>query len=395
MNICFISSNYPSTESNANVFVEQLVNEIQRQGIDVSVVSPQSVTQHLFRGTKFLPCFELRKNGQYTYKLYRPHIITTGRKLQFLQRYITRINRFFIERCISHAFDKVDVLYGHFWSQGLIAAKYAKHNNIPLFVACGEGDNAIEDMVNQLGENKIYELAQTVTGVISVSSENKRKCIEYGLASTNIEVFPNAYDSSVFKYSEDDRSRIRKTLSLKDEDVLVGFVGSFIERKGPNRLIEALNEINDSHLKLILVGKPLPGEEDTSMDYEGLVYKGSINHKMLPAYLSAMDIFCLPTLKEGCCNAIVEALACGVPVVSSNLPFNDDILNDKNSVRINPLDVKQIAEAISNLKNNVQRRDIMHEQALISAQALLLEERAKRIISFIKNQINNRPHGEN
>ena len=394
MNICFITSNYPSKDSNANVFVEQLVNEIQRQGMNVSVVSPQIVKHHLIRGTRFLPTYELRSNGQYQYILFRPLIVSFGNKMHLLQRIISKINRLIIERCINRSFDNIDVLYGHFWSQGLIAANYAKRNNIPLFVACGEGDNAIEDMVNQLGKDKIKELAQTVTGVISVSSENKRKCIKYGLASSNIDVFPNAYDSSVFKYSKEDRINIRKMLSLKEDDILVGFVGSFIERKGPNRLIDALKKINDPNIKLILIGKPLPGEVDTSMDYEGLVFKGAVRHNMLSAYLSAMDIFCLPTLREGCCNAIVEALACGVPVVSSNLPFNDDILNDENSVRINPTDTSQIADAISKLKNNIQRRKNMHKQALLSAQALLLEERSSRILKFIQKQIN-KYHGEN
>lgn len=73
-------------------------------------------------------------------------------------------------------------------------------------------------------------------------------------------------------------------------------------------------------------------------------------------------MFCLPTLNEGCSNAIVEAIACGLPIISSNLPFNDDILDSSNALLVNPESVDDIASAIkqlmdnSDLKTKVSRR---------------------------------------
>lgn len=68
-----------------------------------------------------------------------------------------------------------------------------------MFVACGEGDNALEDMVKTMPQKDLLRLASACSGVISVSSENKRKCIEFKLAKENdIGVFPNCVNTEIF-----------------------------------------------------------------------------------------------------------------------------------------------------------------------------------------------------
>lgn len=109
----------------------------------------------------------------------------------------------------------------------------------------------------------------------------------------------------------------------------MAFVGHFNERKGSLRLSEALKEIKD--IKSIFIGR---GPEVP--DCPGILYCGSVKHNKVPEYLNASDVFVLPTLTEGCCNAIIEAMARGLPIVSSNLTCNDGILNESNSIRINP-----------------------------------------------------------
>lgn len=72
-------------------------------------------------------------------------------------------------------------------------------------------------------------------------------------------------------------------------------------------------------------------------------------------------MFCLPTLNEGCSNAIVEAIACGLPIISSNLPFNDDILDSSNALLVNPESVDDIASAIKQLMDNSDLRQKLAE----------------------------------
>ena len=105
--------------------------------------------------------------------------------------------------------------------------------------------------------------------------------------------------------------------------------------------------------------------------------------------MNCADVFVMPTLKEGCCNAIVEALAMGLPIISSDGAFNDDILNDHNSIRLDPNDVDAIATAIKRLKDDIGLRQRMTDYSLSRHADYTIEGRAKRILNFIEKQISN------
>ena len=81
-------------------------------------------------------------------------------------------------------------------------------------------------------------------------------------------------------------------------------------------------------------------------------------------------------------------MACGLPIISSDLPFNYDVLDSSFSILIDPMDIRQIAEAIRTLKDDPQRRRKMAEAALEHARQYTLERRAEQIIGFIKECIN-------
>ena len=117
-------------------------------------------------------------------------------------------------------------------------------------------------------------------------------------------------------------------------------------------------------------------------DCPGILFKGKLPHRDVPRYLNAADIFVLPTLNEGCCNAVVEAMACGLPVVSSDRSFNRDILNGQNSIMVEPTDINAIRDAIRRLKADAKLRETMADAALASAESLNMENRSSRIINF-------------
>ena len=128
------------------------------------------------------------------------------------------------------------------------------------------------------------------------------------------------------------------------------------------------------------------GKGSVEPDCENILFKGPLRHEEIPEYLNASDAFVLPTLKEGCCNAIVKAMSCGLPIISSNRPFNWDVLDESNSIMIDPNDVGAIAKAIEQLRDDKELRARMAASSWEKAQALTIDQRAKGIIDFMQSK---------
>lgn len=386
MHICILSDGFPSEGRPSFVFVEQLVIALADRGIKVSVIAPQSLTKSLLRGIPLLPkeTTSIISKGQ-VYKVYRPWTISFG-NYSFLQKLVKLSKSFALKRTMNKIGVKnIDVLYGHFWHNGYALMPIAQRYSKPLFVACGEGDNALENLVASLSQSQLNNLKQTVNGCISSSSENKKKSIKLGLIDEkDIVVFPNSVNKDLFHPY--DKMKCRMHLGINSGDFVVAFVGGFIHRKGSQRLAEAIKRINNPRLKSIFIGKPMEGDDYTP-ECPGIIYRGALSHNDIPTYLSAADVFVLPTLKEGCCNAIVEAQSCGLPIISSKDAFNDDIINDKTSIRIDPNSVDEIEDALVKLMANPERLQKMSQAAVEFTDDLSIVKRAEKIHHFILKQI--------
>lgn len=175
-------------------------------------------------------------------------------------------------------------------------------------------------------------------------------------------------------------------MSIYENFILVITDGAFISRKGLDGVAKAIIKLNDSQIKVIFIGKKYDGNP-YGFDCPGIIHKGPLNHNLQPEYLNCSDIFVLPTQNEGCCNAIVEALAIVILVISSEGAFNDDILNENNSIRINPNDVDAIAEVIKILKETPELRKIISNYSQSRHDDYYIEGRARKILHFINRRI--------
>lgn len=383
MKICIVSDDYPSIGRPVYTFVEQLVHSILELGVQVVVIAPQSISHSIIRRERMLEkCEERVTDAGNSYKVYRPYYVSIGNHQGVVGNTFRYLKSIGVKRVLDS--EQPDVLYAHFWHNATLMDDYAEQHSKPLFIACGEGDNALENLVARMSSQRKLQFVSRVKGVICVSSENKRKCLALGLCrEDNVTVLPNCVDTDKFRFSAS--LSVRAQLGITSEDFVIAFCGDFVDRKGSNRLSAAIDALNDPHLKSIFVGRPLAGDDQTPT-CQGIAFMGRVEHAELPAYLNSADVFVLPTRKEGCCNAIVEALACGLPVISSEGAFNDDILDERNSLRINPEDVDEIAAAIKRLKGDVKLRNKMRDYSIAKRQDYSIKERAKKILGFIKGQ---------
>lgn len=216
-----------------------------------------------------------------------------------------------------------------------------------------------------------------LTGIVSVSTKNTNELDDLGIVK-GVPIFtaPNSTDLSLF-YKKDKRE-CRLKLGLPQDKFIVGFVGGFIERKGDKRLLEAVNQIDGAYAAFA-------GRGDNPPSGDKVIFCKALEHEVVSDFLNAIDVFCLPTFSEGACNAIVEAMACGAPIISSDLPFNDDALDESNSIRIDPVSVQDIRRAIEKMMNSPKKREVLSKRSLEKAQEFEIGQRANRILNFIKD----------
>ena len=375
MKILFISVDYPDSRRNVFPFVKSLVETLAERGNECAVIAPYSIThnRHFYKRVSN----EITSGGA-TVTVIRPPYLSVS-KLKIGKIKLTeRLHASAVRRGFRYVPFMPDIIYGHFWHSAFEGYEYSERHNIPLFVACGE--SVIADTFSCSAE--IMPFCEYVKGVICVSSKNKDESIRMGLTIPDkCSVIPNAVDASVFKSM--DRAICRKSLNINQDAFIVAFVGWFNNRKGVLRVSEAINQLNDNGVKSMFIGS---GDQNPECD--GILFKGPVDHNELPKYLNAADVFVLPTLQEGCCNAVVEALSCGLPIISSDRAFNWDVLDESNSILVDPENINQISSAIAKLKEDKILRERLSAGALNRAEDLSIISRAEKIESFIVKRIN-------
>lgn len=377
--ILIISDGYPMPDLPYSAFIGNVAEEMVRQGIDVEVIAPQSLTHHWLRHTPLAPrkvhIPVSTKQGINYISVHRPYSLTLGdgRFARLTQWFNTKVVSY-----LAHKVKKPDVVYTHFWLSALWAKPYITDTNLPLVVSTGEDIIPI----GQIKDKERVWLKEHVQHVVCVSTKNKQESITYGLAKEEkCVVLPNAYNPQEFYH--ENGSAMREQLGIAKDDFVVAFCGRFNDRKGVFRIDEALKRLNNLQIKAIYIGSPMDNCKEEP-NYERTAFKGQLPHHEIVHYLNAADVFILPSMAEGCPNSVIEAMACGLPIISSNLPFNYDILDDTNSILVNPSDVDAIANAILQLKNDKDLCARLSQGALLKAQSLRIEERTKHILQIIE-----------
>ena len=373
-NICIITNGYPTKEDPYYAFIRPLVCGLADRNIKCTVIAPQSLSHIVRKGKRKITWTDFTDSGN-RIEVLQP-IYPSFSKLRVCKKSLTTLCR---DIAIKTVYKKYitcipDLIYAHFWDCGIVGSCLGS-KDIPLIVACGESKITVKE---KYPISTIEHALLKVKGVISVSTENLNESKDLGLIHDSIRaiVLPNAVDTSSFKQLS--KKEIRKELGIDSKDIVACYVGAFIPRKGVQRVIQAAKSVD--RLKLILIGEGAEIESDKQ-----IIFKGTVSHDKIPVYLNASDMFVLPTLAEGCCNAIVEALACGLPIVSSDLPFNEDILNAGNSILIDPNDIEQISNAMKTLAENDSLRESMGREALRSANSLSIEQRVDKVVDFMNS----------
>jgi glycosyltransferase involved in cell wall biosynthesis len=198
--------------------------------------------------------------------------------------------------------------------------------------------------------------------VIALNKQVVQELVEIGVAQDKIFRIPNGVEI---------RSDSRTRDYALDDSVVVTFVGRLHPQKGVNMLLRAfwltLQEMPNIHWQLKLAGtgwlernlKALADELAISQQVEFLGHVEDVD-----ALLDQSDLFVLPSVSEGMSNALLEAMAHGLPCIVRDIPGNNDVIQDgENGVTVKSDDVEGLARAMIHLAADVELRKRLGQQA--------------------------------
>ena len=165
------------------------------------------------------------------------------------------------------------------------------------------------------------------SSLVSVSSGLRDAMIQLGAAADKVTVLRNGVDLNLFRPL--DAEPVRSQWGLKGPVLLS--VGHLIKRKGHHLAICALSDLPGWTLAIVGEGPERQSLERlvTELGLQTrVVFCGSQSHSALPTFYSAADILILASSREGWANVLLEAMACGTPVVASNIPGNPEVVRD-------------------------------------------------------------------
>ncbi len=326
LKVLAISNLFPNQfEPRRGLFNLNQFNALAATGVDVKVVAPVPA----FPGMGLAP--RLASSGR---AARVPHTDEIGGLPVWYPRYpyLPLVGREFhgplyyrgTRKAIGRIIDDwgPDVIYVTWtWPDAFAAGLIARDHGLPYVVKVHGTD--INEYLDYRGrKRRILSALDNASGVVSVSEALKEVMSGQGIETDKIHVIYNGVDRK--QYRPQDKSESRLRLGIDADAPTVVFVGNLKPVKGLDQLLKAFKELRGQiqNVKLHIIGRgPLESElrkQSINLGLEEQVrFEGEQSPVEVSRWMSAADVLCLPSVNEGVPNVLLEAMACGTPVVAS------------------------------------------------------------------------------
>lgn len=227
--------------------------------------------------------------------------------------------------------------------------------------------------------------------ILTISQSNKDDIIKYYKVPQEkvVVTYPGIGRVSSIKYKVSSMKNIREKYGIEGDFIL--YVGTLQPRKNLGRLIEALAQLEDKNLKLVIVGKKGWLYEEIFQKVKDLgligrvIFTGFVPDEDLPAFYQKAQCFVLVSLYEGFGLPVLEAMYYRCPVVASNISSLPEVVG-KAGVLVDPYNVNQI---VAGIKEAIGRRPELIKKGLQQCRQFSWEKCAKQTLAVLEDVAKN------
>ncbi len=358
MNIVTITTLYPNEKQfRHGIFIETRLRHLVATGeINARVIAP--VPWFPFKSKRFkhyavyadVPVFEKRHNIE----IYHPRYLVIPKIGMLLTPFFMAFTLYKQIKCLQkqQAIDLIDAHY--FYPDGVAVALVNKLLKLPFVISArGTDINLIPEY--PLPRKMILWAAEQAATSVTVCKALKDSMIDMGAEAKKIHVYRNGVDLELFCLLN--KQQCREKYQLKQKTLVS--VGHLIERKGHHLIIEAMCVLPD--YQLLIVGG---GEQEIAL--KKLVQQLSLTHQViflgeqpqsaLPEIYNAADAMILASSREGWANVLLESMACGTPVVATNIWGTPEVVQNSDAGILVERSADMIAEGVKRLFKQYPKR---------------------------------------
>ncbi len=265
---------------------------------------------------------------------------------------------------IAHAIIKEfkpDIIHAHAATEaGFVGLILKQKYGLPLICSITGSDI---NSYPRYGKFSMQLTKKVLTGsdrIVSVSAALKNAAKAIARPKQEISVVYDGCEHNVFVADKENRRHVRNDLGISETDKVLIFVGDLLRGKGILDLIDAFRRAQSgkSNMHLIVIGGNLNRNDSEVISVlngiNGSIHMpGKLPHHEIPRYLNAADIFVFPSYSEGLPNAVLEAMACSLPVIATRVGGIPEAVEDeKSGILIEKKDVSSLVRSIEYLVSN-------------------------------------------
>ena len=310
---------------------------------------------------------ELVKQGHEVYVITYPHkdiqdidgihvIGTKGLNIPGVRGLMFKKNA---KKALENLLDKeeIDIIHGHYlFPAGAAAVEVGNARGIKTYVTA-HGSDMFEVYKKQpLMRSTIKNVLKRADCVLAVSNALRHEIIATGVNGISHKTRLSWNSVDVDKFSLDENNSFKEELNLTDKPIVL-FVGNIIKRKNVESLIEAKKIANSDYYLVIVGNGPLYKKLKKKVDEENIrdvIFTGSRDD--VENIIPSCDVLVLPSFSESFGLVLIEALACGKPVIGSNVGGITEIITEDVGLLVDPNKISSIAGAIDNVINDEEFR---------------------------------------